>query len=69
MSRTGQIQKILSPSFTVKFIPANGDCFYCCISDALHGSSVKSLRQIASDCLNQETFDMMRICWTAQQSG
>ncbi|GMH81497.1 hypothetical protein TrVE_jg13932 [Triparma verrucosa] len=69
MSRTGQIQKILSPAFSVKFVPANGDCFFKCISTCVADHTVKELRAMVADALTQETFDMMKMMWSAKQSG
>ena len=76
MSRSGQIQRILSPSYSLKFIKADGDCFYRCVSTALGSQgaptpapSVSSLRSLVSTFITQDTFDMMRYMWEAQQAG
>ena len=67
MSRTGQIQKVLGPEWSIKFVKANGDCFFAAICTALDDddSTVQKLRDIVADACTEDTLEMMRLARAA----
>jgi hypothetical protein len=60
MSRSSAIQRVLgSPDFSVRSIPANGDCLYHALAIAQPSAishTVESLRALVADALTDDTF-------------
>jgi len=50
MSRGAAIHRAISPSISLVFPVANGDCFYTCLTQAL-SSTVPALRAIVSEAI------------------
>ena len=67
MARSSKIQRLLGPDWSIKFMKADGDCYYAAISAALENDfTVQALRDVVADACTEETLAMMRL---AQQTG
>jgi hypothetical protein len=71
MSRSAALASNLGlPTLTLRVVPANGDCFYTCLSLALgEPHTVQSLRQAVSDAIDEDQLDMFRMAYDAQVPG
>ncbi|KAK7242632.1 hypothetical protein SO694_0001612 [Aureococcus anophagefferens] len=67
MARSSKIQRLLGPDWSIKFMKADGDCYYAAISAALENDfTVQALRDVVADACTEETLTMMRL---AQRTG
>ena len=68
MSRAGRVRQLLGDSrWSVVVAPANGDCFFHCLCEALgnEAASIAGLRGLVADACDAETLELFRVARAA----
>ena len=73
MTRTSQIQRELGHGYSIRFVNADGDCFYSAMAQALpvgHSlGSVAALRALVAASAQEETLELLRVAHIAGVEG